>query len=93
MLKLSGTHFQLKVWNYLKQIPKGKVKTYLDIAKAIGKPKAFRAVANAVGKNPYPRKIPCHRVIRSDGNLGGYSGKGGIKEKKRLLKLENVIIK
>ena len=93
MSKLSGTHFQLKVWNYLKRIPKGKVKSYLEVAKVIGKPKAFRAVANAIGKNPYPPKIPCHRVIRSDGNLGGYSGKGGIKEKKRLLKLENVFIK
>ena len=93
MSKLTGTHFQLKVWNYLKRIPKGKVKSYLEVAKAIGRPKAFRAVANAAGKNPYPPKIPCHRVIRSDGNLGGYSGKGGIKEKKRLLKLENIIIK
>ena len=64
---LKGTRFQIKVWNYLKKIPKGKVKTYLEVAKAIGKPKAFRAVANAVGKNPYPPKIPCHRVIRSDG--------------------------
>ena len=64
---LKGTKFQLKVWNYLKKIPKGKVKTYLEVAKAIGKPKAFRAVANAVGRNPYPPKIPCHRVIRSDG--------------------------
>ena len=78
-MNLKGTKFQLKVWNYLRQIPKGKVKTYLEVAKAIGKPKAFRAVANAVGKNPYPTKIPCHRVIRSDGSLGGYSGKGGIK--------------
>ena len=70
-MNLKGTKFQLKVWNYLKKIPKGKVKTYLEVAKAIGKPKAFRAVANAVGKNPYPPKIPCHRVIRSDGSLGG----------------------
>jgi methylated-DNA-[protein]-cysteine S-methyltransferase len=93
MTKLSGTNFQLKVWKYLKSIPKGRVKTYLDVAKAIGKPKAFRAVANAVGKNPYPPKIPCHRVIRSDGSLGGYSGKGGIKEKRRLLTLEKVLIK
>ena len=53
----------------MRKIPKGKVKTYLEVAKAIGKPKAFRAVANAVGKNPYPPKIPCHRVIRSDGAL------------------------
>ena len=93
MSKLSGTHFQLKVWNYLKKIPKGKVKTYLEVAKAIGKPKSFRAVANAVGKNPYPTKIPCHRVIRSDGSLGGYSGKGGIQQKRQLLKLEKVFIK
>ena len=93
MSKLSGTHFQLKVWNYLKKIPKGRVKTYLDVAKAIGKPKAFRAVANAVGKNPYPPKIPCHRVIRSDGSLGGYSGKGGIKKKSLLLRSEKGIIR
>lgn len=93
MTKLSGTNFQLKVWKYLQGIPKGRVKTYLEVAKAIGKPKAFRAVANAVGKNPYPPKIPCHRVIRSDGSLGGYSGKGGIKEKRRLLTLEKVLIK
>ena len=65
-----------------------KTKTYLEVAKAIGKPKAVRAVASAVGKNPYPIKIPCHRVIRSDGKLGGYSGPGGIKTKKRLLTLE-----
>ena len=64
-MNLKGTKFQLKVWNYLRKIPKGKVKTYLEVAKAIGKPRAFRAVANAVGKNPYPPKIPCHRVIRS----------------------------
>jgi|TARA_B110000438_G_C15377223_1_gene463166 methylated-DNA-[protein]-cysteine S-methyltransferase len=93
MSKLSGTNFQLKVWNYLKKIPKGKVKTYLEVAKAIGKPKAFRAVANAIGKNPYPPKIPCHRVIRSDGSLGGYSGKGGISEKRRLLNSEQALNK
>jgi len=93
MSKLSGTNFQIKVWNYLKKIPKGKVKTYLEVAKAIGKPKAFRAVANAVGKNPYPPKIPCHRVIRSDGSLGGYSGRGGINKKRRLLISEKISIK
>ena len=92
-MNLKGTNFQLKVWNYLKKIPKGKVKTYLQVAKAIGNPKAFRAVANAVGKNPYPPKIPCHRVIRSDGRLGGYSGRGGIKEKRRLLHAEKVTFK
>jgi len=92
-MNLRGTKFQLKVWNYLKKIPKGKVKSYLDVAKAIGKPKAFRAVANAVGKNPYPPLIPCHRVIRSDGSLGGYSGKGGINEKRRLLFIEKANLK
>ena len=87
-MKLKGTQFQLKVWSYLKKIPKGKVKTYAQVAKAIRKPKAVRAVANAIGKNPFPPKIPCHRVIRSDGKLGGYSAKGGIKTKKKLLKNE-----
>ena len=91
-MKLKGTKFQIKVWNYLKKIPKGETRTYLQVAKAIGKPKAHRAVANAVGKNPYPPKIPCHRVIRSDGSLGGYSGKGGIKTKLKLLRSEKVKI-
>ena len=92
-MNLKGTKFQLKVWSYLVKIPKGKVMTYKDVAKAIGKPKAFRAVANAVGKNPYPSKIPCHRVIRSDGSLGGYSAKGGIKLKRQLLRSEKIFIK
>ncbi len=58
------------------------------LAIAIGKPKSSRAVANACGKNPYPPTIPCHRVVRTDGKLGGYSGKGGIKTKKKLLEQE-----
>ena len=69
---------------------KGKVKTYKQVAIGIKKPKSARAVANACGKNPYSPQIPCHRVIRSDGGLGGYSGKGGIKTKKKLLKLEGL---
>ena len=89
-MKLKGTKFQLKVWGYLTKIPRGSVKTYAQVAKAIGKPLAVRAVANAIGKNPYPPKIPCHRVIRSDGLLGGYSGKGGIKKKRFLLKKEGI---
>ena len=89
---LKGTKFQVKVCKYLKNIPKGKVVSYLDVAKAINKPKAARAVANAVGKNPLPAKIPCHRVIRSDGSIGGYSGKGGIKTKRKLLKKEGVTL-
>ena len=86
-----GTKFQKKVWNYLKTIRKGTVKTYKQVAIAINKPKSARAVANAVGKNPFAPKIPCHRVIRSDGSLGGYSGKGGLKTKKLLLKKEGII--
>ena len=89
---MKGTKFQLKVWKYLKTIPKGRVKTYKEVAIAIKIPKSARAVANACGKNPYAPKIPCHRVIRSDGELGGYSGKGGIKTKLRLLRSEKVHI-
>ena len=89
---MNGTKFQLKVWKYLKTIPKGTVKTYKQVAIAIKKPKSARAVANACGKNPYPPKIPCHRVIRSDRGLGGYSGRGGIMTKLRLLRSEKVDI-
>ena len=89
-MKLIGTEFQLKIWAYLRKIPRGSVKTYSQVAKDIGKPLAVRAVANAIGKNPYPPKIPCHRVIRSDGSLGGYSGKGGVRTKRFLLKKEGI---
>ena len=89
---MKGTFFQLKVWNYLKTIPKGKVKTYKEVAIGIKMPKAARAVANACAKNPYAPKIPCHRVIRSDGGLGGYSGPGGIRQKMRILRSEKVKI-
>ena len=89
-MKLEGTEFQIRVWNELKKIPKGETRTYKEIAELIGKPTAARAVANACGKNPYPITIPCHRVIRSDGGLGGYSGEGGIEKKKLLLKNEKI---
>ena len=89
-MKLEGTEFQIKVWNELKKIPIGETRTYKEIAELIGKPKAARAVANACGQNPYPVIIPCHRVIRSDGGLGGYSGEGGIKKKKMLLTEEKL---
>ena len=89
---MNGTKFQLKVWKYLKNIPKGTVKTYKQVAIAIKRPKSARAVANACGKNPYSPKIPCHRVIRSDRGLGGYSGRGGIKTKLRLLRSEKIHI-
>ena len=74
------------------KIPRGKVKSYKQVALGINRPKSARAVANACGKNPYAPKIPCHRVIRSDGSLGGYSGRGGIKTKLRLLRYEKVDI-
>ena len=89
-MKLKGTEFQIKVWKELSKIPKGEVRTYKQIAKSIGKPKSSRAVANACAKNPYAIVIPCHRVIRSDGTVGGYSGEGGVKLKKELLKKEGV---
>ena len=87
-----GTKFQKKVWNYLKTIEKGSVMTYKQVAIGINRPKSARAVANAVGKNPLAPTIPCHRVVRSDGSLGGYSGKGGIITKKKLLKKEGIIV-
>ena len=87
----NGTKFEIKVWNSISKIPRGEVRTYKELAIQINRPKSARAVANACGKNPYPVKIPCHRVIRSDGKLGGYSGKGGTKTKKKLLKNEGYL--
>ena len=84
-MKLEGTEFQIAVWQEILKIPKGSAKTYKQIAYDLNKPKSARAVANACGKNPYLHVIPCHRVIRSDGYLGGYSGNGGIEMKKQLL--------
>ena len=83
--KIQGTLFQKKVWFELTKIPKGETKSYKEIAVAVGHPLAARAVANACGQNPYPIKIPCHRAIRSDGSLGGYSGPGGTATKLKLL--------
>jgi len=90
--KFQGTPFQKQVWAELLKIKKGNVVTYKYLAKKIGKPRAVRAVANAVGANPLPIKIPCHRVVRSDGTIGGYSGRGGVKTKKMLLKKEGVTL-
>jgi methylated-DNA-[protein]-cysteine S-methyltransferase len=86
------TSFEEKIVSILDRIPRGKVITYKALAKLAGRPKAVRAVANAVGKNPHAPLVPCHRVVRSDGALGGYSAKKGIPEKIRLLKKEGVLI-
>ncbi len=88
-LDLSGSDFQLKVWKELSKIPYGKVITYREIAVKVGGVNYGRAVGRANGKNPVPIIIPCHRVIESNGRLGGYSGGEGIKEK--LLELEGSI--
>ena len=82
---LKGTKFQKRVWKELLKIPFGETRSYKEIAISIGNPKSYRAVANACGKNPYPVTIPCHRAIKSDGSIGGYSAKGGIKRKRMLL--------
>ena len=86
--KLNGTKFQVKVWKELLKIPSGETRTYKEIAVLIGSPNSARAVSNACAKNPYPVLVPCHRVIRSDGNLGGYSALGGVDKKKELLEQE-----
>ena len=89
---LKGTKFQVMVWKYLKTIPKGQIRTYKQVAKAIKRPLSYRAVANAIAKNPYSPLIPCHRVIKSDGTLGGFSAAGGLKAKKKLLKKEGFLL-
>ncbi len=80
-LKYNGTQFQMDVWNYLSCIPYGDTVTYEDVAIAINRPKAVRAVGNAVGKNPIAIIIPCHRVVRKDGSLGGFGLGVDLKEK------------
>ena len=84
-----GTPFQRRVWRAISMVPKGRVTTYGAIAKYINS-RAYQAVGSAVGKNPYAPMIPCHRVVNSDGKIGGYSGKGGIDRKIELLKSEGV---
>ncbi len=85
-LDVQGTAFQKKVWDFLREIPYGQVMSYAEVAKAIGSPKAFRAVANACAGNHVGVVIPCHRVIRGDGSMGGY--RWGISRKRTLIDLE-----
>jgi len=85
-LDFRGTPFQKKVWAALAKIPYGQTRSYKEIAQAIGRSKAFRAVGNANGENSIPLILPCHRVIESNGGLGGFGH--GIKVKKQLLDFE-----
>lgn len=77
--------FYQKVWMACARIPAGKTMSYGELAKRIGHPGAARAVGQALAKNPFAPAVPCHRVIRKDGKMGGYSGSGGIKKKQELL--------
>jgi O-6-methylguanine DNA methyltransferase len=85
-LDLNGTRFQKKVWSALEEIPYGQTWSYKEIAQVIGHPRAFRAVGNANGQNPIPLIVPCHRVVESNGGLGGFGH--GVKVKKKLLDFE-----
>ena len=80
--------FNEKCYEVLKKVPKGKVTTYKEIAKAVRNKKSFRAVGNAMNKNPYAPEVPCHRVIKSNGEVGGFAS--GIKKKIEMLKKEGV---
>ena len=86
---LEGTNFQREVWNQLLTIPPGSTRSYLDIAQAVNRPKATRAVAQACGANPVAVVVPCHRVVMNDGSIGGYSGLPGVK--KALLEAEGAL--
>jgi methylated-DNA-[protein]-cysteine S-methyltransferase len=88
-IDLRGTDFQLACWRALLAIPYGETRTYADIARAVGKPNAFRAVGMANNRNPIAIVVPCHRVIASDGSLCGYGG--GLDVKRKLLELEGAL--
>ena len=88
-LDIRGTNFQLKVWTELGRIPLGETRSYSELAKIVGSPRAYRAVANACASNPVPLILPCHRVVRSDGTLGGYGL--GVSRKRDLLEIERAL--
>ncbi len=90
---MSSKTFKEKIYELCKKIPKGKVATYGQLANLAGNPKAARAVGVFMKNNPNAPFVPCHRVVSSNGNLNGYSGKGGIKEKAKMLKKEGVFFK
>jgi methylated-DNA-[protein]-cysteine S-methyltransferase len=84
------SEFQRMVYEKTREIPKGRVSTYIEIARAVGRPRAFRAVGSALNRNPYSPSVPCHRVIRSNKSVGGFAR--GEKAKQELLKSEGVLI-
>jgi len=88
---VNGTPFQAQVWAALREIPRGQTRSYAEVARAIERPTAARAVAAACGANPVPLVVPCHRVIASDGSLGGFSA--GIAVKSALLAAEGVSVR
>ena len=88
--KIMVTEFEKKVYLAVSKIPKGEVRSYKWVAKQTGNPKAYRAVGSTLNKNPYAPAVPCHRIIKSDGSIGGFAK--GITLKKRLLKKEGAIL-
>lgn len=82
--------FQRRVWEVVRTIPYGEIKSYQWVAVRLGEPRGGRAVGGALARNPVPVIIPCHRVVRKDGSLGGFSAPGGIELKRRMLELEGV---
>ncbi len=86
----SYSDFQRRVWEVARTIPYGEVRSYQWVSSKLGNPRGGRAVGSALGRNPVPVIVPCHRVIRADGKLGGFSGPGGIKLKRKMLALEGV---
>jgi AraC family transcriptional regulator of adaptative response/methylated-DNA-[protein]-cysteine methyltransferase len=85
-MDIRGTPFQFSVWEQLRAIPAGETRSYSEIARRIGRPRAIRAVGTANGANPVSIVIPCHRAIRSSGHLGGY--RWGLERKRKLLEME-----
>ncbi|HJT54485.1 MAG TPA: methylated-DNA--[protein]-cysteine S-methyltransferase, partial [Candidatus Angelobacter sp.] len=85
-LDIQGTAFQQRVWSALRMIPRGETRTYTDVARQIGSPRAVRAVANACGSNPVAVVIPCHRVVQKNGSMAGY--RWGVERKAALLRRE-----
>ena len=86
----AGTPFQQRVWATVRRVPYGRVRTYHWIGMEIGRPAAARAIGNAVGANPVPLLVPCHRIVGADGTLGGFSAEGGPDLKAALLELERI---